>query len=277
MVLNHGEGAVDLRKYGPWALIAGGSEGIGAAFAERLAAAGINLILVARRSGPLEELADRLRTQSEVQIRTVVADLSRPEAADIVMRSCAGEEIGLLIYNAGAVPAMVELLDQGEDEALRNTYLNTIGQTAFAARFGKAMRERQRGGIILLGSLAYATGVGRLVTYAASKAYSVILAEGLWYELRPYGVDILCVVATTTRTPAVQRLGMPLDDPAYPSVAPSQVVDEALAALGHGPVWHMDGSEDIVRSLRAMPRTEAVEMVSRSMEHTIPPVQGGRA
>ena len=261
---------MDFSKYGPWALIAGGSEGIGAAFAERLAAAGINLILVARRAGPLEELADRLRTQSDVQIRTIPTDLSRPEAADIVMRSCADEEIGLLIYNAGAVPAMVEFLDQGEDEALQNTYLNTIGQTAFAARFGKAMRERRRGGIILLGSLAYATGVGRLVTYAASKAYSVILAEGLWYELRPYGVDVLCVVATTTRTPAVQRMGMPLDDPAYPSVEPSRVADEALAALGHGPVWHMDGSEDIVRSLRSMPRTEAVEMVSRSMERTIP-------
>ena len=168
---------------------------------------------------------------------------------------------------------MLELLDQPEEEALRNTYLNTIGQTAFAARFGKSMRERKRGGIILLGSLAYACGAGRLATYAASKAYSLIFAEGLWYELKPFNVDVLCVVATTTRTPAMRRLGMPLDDPAYPSVEPAEVVDGAFSAIGHGPVWHMAGSEEIVRSIRAMPRTEAIELVSSSMERVIPPAK----
>jgi uncharacterized protein len=178
-----------------------------------------------------------------------------------------------LIYNAGATPALAEFLDLSHEDALRNTYLNTIGQTAFAAHFGREMRRRRRGGILLLGSLAYASGVGRLTTYAASKAYSVIFAEGLWYELRPYDVDVLCLVATTTRTPAVRRMGMPLDDPAYPSVEPEQVVDEGLAALGSGPVWHVDGSEEIARAVQAMARNEAVETVSRSMETTVPPTK----
>src|SRR5688500_4782482 len=67
------------------------------------------------------------------------------------------------------------------------------------------------GRVILLGSAAYASGLGRLACYAASKAYSRILAAGSWYELQPHGVDVLHVVATRTRTSAVQRLGMPLD------------------------------------------------------------------
>jgi len=262
---------MNIHRYGPWSLIAGASEGIGAVFAQRLAAQGFNLILVARRAEPLERLTEQLRAQYAVEVRTVTTDLSRPDAIDVVARTCGDAEIGLLIYNAGAVSAMLELLDQPEEEALRNTYLNTIGQTAFAARFGKSMRERKRGGIILLGSLAYACGAGRLATYAASKAYSLILAEGLWYELKPFNVDVLCVVATTTRTPAMRRLGMPLDDPAYPSVEPAEVVDGAFSAMGHGPVWHMAGSEEIVRSIRAMPRTEAIELVSSSMERVIPP------
>ena len=262
---------MDVERYGPWGLVAGASEGIGAAFAERLAREGLNLVLVARRARPLEQLAGRLRAECGVEIRTIATDLSHPEAVDKVERGCADVEIGLLVCNAGAAPAMADLLDQPDEEALRLTYLNTIGQTAFAVRFGKPMRQRGSGGIILMGSLAYASGVGRLATYAASKAYSAILAEGLWYELRPYGVDVLCVVGTTTRTPAMVKMGMPLDNPAYPVVEPSQVAEEALSALGGGPLWHMDGSEGIARAIQAMPRAEAVETVSKAMEQAVPP------
>lgn len=268
---------VDFSRYGPWCVIAGASEGIGAEFAECLAQQGLDLVLVARRPEPLETLADHLRAISSVEIRTVSADLSHPSALDIVARQCDDIEVGLLIYNAGAMPALAEFLDLSHEEALRNTYLNTIGQTAFAAHFGREMRRRRRGGILLLGSLAYASGVGRLATYAASKAYSAIFAEGLWYELRPYNVDVLCLVATTTRTPTLQRMGMPLDNPAYPSVQPAQVVEEGLAALGGEPVWHVDGSGEIARSVQAMRRSEAIEMVSRSMEITVPPVAAAPA
>jgi len=265
---------MDKGRYGPWCLITGGSDGIGAAFAERLAREGFNLVLVARRTGPLDALASRLRSEAGIEVRTISTDLARADAVDVVAGGCEDIEIGLLVCNAGAAPKMVDFLDQPEDEAMRTTYINTIGQTAFAARFGAAMRRRGRGGIILLGSLAFAAGVGRLATYAASKAYSTIFAEGLWYELRPHGVDVLGVVATTTRTPTVQRMGMPLDNPAYPAVEPERVAEEVLAALGRGPLHYMDNCDAIVRSIQAMPRDEAVEMVSRGMEQAVPRDRG---
>ena len=262
---------IDLARYGPWALIAGGSEGIGAAFAATLAANGFNLVLLARTGPTLERLAADLRRRHAIEIRTIVVDLTEVDAAVRVHDQVSELEIGLLVYNAGAVGPMRALHDTPIDQVLQVPYVNVIGQTAFAAVFGQAMRDRRRGGIILLSSVASASGVGRLATYAASKAYSQILAEGLWYELKPYDVDVLALVATTTNTPKLKQMGMPLGHRDYPSVEPEQVVDEAFGALGRGPVHYVDGSEPGARIIQQLPRAEAVTVVSQAMEQVIPP------
>src|SRR4051812_3024322 len=91
----------DLRSaYGPWALIAGASSGLGAEFARQLAAAGLNVILVARRAEPLEELAASLRAAHGIEVRTASIDLAAPDLLERT-RACAKDlEIGLLVYNA---------------------------------------------------------------------------------------------------------------------------------------------------------------------------------
>src|SRR5262245_41144483 len=93
--------AMDLAKYGPWALITGGSEGVGAALARKLAADGFNLVLVARKPAPLEELATELRAGG-AEVRILSADLSQPDVLDKVRAVTDDIEVGLLIYNAGA-------------------------------------------------------------------------------------------------------------------------------------------------------------------------------
>src|SRR5579875_3120049 len=85
-------------RYGPWAIVAGASDGTGVAFAVELARRGINLVLVARRQPLLEELAAGL----DVQTRVVPLDLSLPGAVDELVRATGDLEIGLLVYNAGA-------------------------------------------------------------------------------------------------------------------------------------------------------------------------------
>ena len=262
---------IDVARYGPWALIAGGSEGIGAAFAATLAASGLNLVLLARTQPTLERFADDLRRKHLIEVRTIGVDLTDGEAAIRVRDQVSELEIGLLVYNAGAVGPMRALHDTPIGEVLQVPYVNVIGQTAFAAVFGLPMRNRRRGGIVLLSSVASASGVGRLATYAASKAYSQILAEGLWYELKAYNVDVLGLVATTTNTPKLRKMGMPLDHPDYPSVEPEQVVDEAFGALGRGPIHYVDGSEPTARMIQQLPRAEAVKVVSQAMEQIIPP------
>jgi short-subunit dehydrogenase len=92
---------IDTAKYGPWALVAGGSEGVGAEFAQLLAEAGLNLVLVARKPDPLQHTAERCRRHGG-EVRTVQADLSAPDASESIAAATSGLEVGLLILVAGA-------------------------------------------------------------------------------------------------------------------------------------------------------------------------------
>src|SRR5271157_3688667 len=89
-------------RYGPWALVAGGSEGLGAAFAEEIAGQGLNMLLVARRPGPLEQTASRLRSLTGVEIRTASVDLGTAAGLDEVARVVKDLDIGLLVHNAAS-------------------------------------------------------------------------------------------------------------------------------------------------------------------------------
>src|ERR1017187_5003594 len=96
-----GRNRMDLKKYGPWALVIGGSEGVGAAFARQLAAEGFKLVLGGRKPAPLEELAGELRSGG-AEVRTLSADLSQSDVLAKVRAVTDDIEVGLLIYNAGA-------------------------------------------------------------------------------------------------------------------------------------------------------------------------------
>jgi uncharacterized protein len=101
---NHVSGELEMKlkdKYGPWALITGASEGTGAAFAHRLAAEGINCILVSRREAPLQALAAEVKKKG-VEVITAAVDLSALDATDRIVAAVGNREVGLLITNAGA-------------------------------------------------------------------------------------------------------------------------------------------------------------------------------
>src|SRR5882724_11243989 len=89
-------------RYGPWAVIAGASEGTGSAFARKVAARGVNCILIARRAAPLAPLADVIRAESRVDCITATVDLAAPNAFDSIVAAVGQREIGLFISNAGA-------------------------------------------------------------------------------------------------------------------------------------------------------------------------------
>src|SRR5690348_9052452 len=99
-------------RYGPWAVIAGGSEGIGAAYARRIAERGVNVAVVARRPAPIEELAERIRATTGVQVRGAAVDLTSPSLLDDVAGVADGIEVGLLVYNAGAVHGAAFFVDR---------------------------------------------------------------------------------------------------------------------------------------------------------------------
>lgn len=234
----------DLSKYGPWAVIAGGSEGVGAEFATQLADEGFNLVLIARKPGPLEETAAAVRERG-VEVRTVSVDLTAADAVSTITDQTADVEVGLLIYNAGANAYGHEFLN-GELAGFGTVIdLNITAMLGLVHHYGRLMRERKRGGIVLIGSLSGYLGHYEQTIYSGVKAFSRVFAEGLWLELREHNVDVLEYVLGVTRTPAMERAGLNFDMPGLVIGEPKIVAAEALAKIADGPVVIADGNQKI--------------------------------
>jgi short-subunit dehydrogenase len=248
-------------KYGRWVVIAGASEGIGASLADQLAARGLDLVLIARNDVLLDEVAARARDQHGVQTRVVVQDLTDPDASAQVADATDGLDVGLLIYNAGASDRTTAFLENEVDYSLKQIKLDCVGPITLAHHFGIAMRERGRGGIVLVGSLACLAGSATLAVYSAVKAFQHNFAEGLWSELRPYGVDVCCTPLGMTYTPAFQRMGIEYDPAAH--MLSEDVAREIIENIGNGPV-HVVGENNraAASAIWTIDRRTLVEMMS---------------
>jgi uncharacterized protein len=142
--------------------------------------------------------------------------------------------------------------------------LNTIGQTMLARHFGQAMAARGRGGIVLIGSMGANAGCYQLAVYSAVKAYTMTFCEGLWAELQPAGVDVAALMIGRTRTPALERSEYGKDS-GVPAAEPDDIVRFAFANLANGPVLVPLELEAAFLALRAMPRRQAVETMTRAL------------
>jgi len=253
-----------LTKYGPWALVIGGSEGIGASFARKLAERGLNLVLVARKVGPLEETAALIRTLG-VEVKTLSADISQPREALAAIREITDAlEIGFLLYMAGANLTRGVFPDVDLELARKVVAMNVDGQMEFTHHYAGRMKARGRGGVVLVGSLAGYVGTPMISHYAAAKAFSRIFSEALWFELRPFGVDVLHLNVNFTATPAMVRLGWDVSA----AEDPEDVAEDGINHIADGPVWVVGGSknqDEAFRRMSQMPRSDAVASV------TLPP------
>lgn len=263
------EGAAFAARYGPYALIAGASEGIGRAFAEELAASGMHLVLIARRDPPLALLRDELREAHGIDVRTVSTDLADPAAAEALASASRGCEIGLLVYNAAA-SSVGRFLDTPIEAHLRAVHVNVRGPVLLAHAFGGPMAARGRGGIVLMSSLTAFQGTPLVATYGATKSFNLVLAEGLWSELADRGVDVLACCAGATLTPGYERA-----TPVRPAGGftprpqdPREVAREALRALGRRPVI-VTGAGNRIASFvmrRVFSRRLAVATMTKAMK-----------
>ena len=166
----------------------------------------------------------------------MVQDLTDPDVGDRVAEATDGLEVGLVIYNAGAANRTVEFLDDSFGHSLKQIKLACIGPVALARHFAPAMRERGRGGIVLVGSLACLAGA-TLAVYSAVKAFNVNFAEGLWAELRPHGVDVCCTPLGMTFTEALQRMGVPYDPQTSCCPTTWHARSSRTSATGRSTLW----------------------------------------
>ena len=232
-------------RYGPWAIIAGASEGTGRAFARRVAAAGVQCILIARREEPLRALAEEIRAESGTECITASIDLSKPDALERMQAAVGAREVGLFIANAGSDPNGARFLDRDIYTWLDLVNRNVITTLRCCHYFGGLMRARKRGGILLVGSGSCYGGGSFMAAYSASKAFDLCFAESLWAELRPHNVEVLFFALSTTDTPELRALLAEKGLPAPQALAsPDDVAKLGLERLPHGPVHNWGSSDD---------------------------------
>jgi short-subunit dehydrogenase len=232
-------------KYGPWAVIAGASEGTGAAYAEHLAGMGLNLVLISRRLDKLETLSKRLADAHGIEYRCITADLRADGAGTRMVDATSDLDVGLYVSNAGTDGAGNSFLGSPVQRSQDLLKMNAVTVIDATHGFGNRFQARGRGGIVIMSSGAGLGGQPWLAMYSATKAFEINFVESLWAEFDGNGIDILAIAAPTMDTPALriacEGTGFDISN-AYD---PVQVTHFALAKLGQQPlVIFPDGPDE---------------------------------
>jgi uncharacterized protein len=237
------------------ALVTGATAGIGLTFARRLAAEGHDLVLVARDELRLAEVADELRSAHGRQVEVLRADL-----ADRAQLQTVADRVGdpdrpvdVLVNNAGFGLNRGFLAGEVEDEErLLDVLCRAVLVLSHAA--GMSMRERRRGTIINVSSVSGFVVMG---TYSAAKAWVTTFTEGLWRELKPYGVQVTALCPGFTRTEFHQRASMNMSNlPAIGWLDADDLVDDCLADVARGRVVSVPSKryKTVTFAVRHLPR-----------------------
>jgi uncharacterized protein len=260
-------------RYGPRALVAGGATGMGAEYCRQISALGLDLVILDRDESGLDAIARELRAASDaVDVVTAVVDLGQPheQLLDEVRRVVGDLEIGLLVANAAWSP-VGPFLESDLAGLLTAIDINCRAPVVLTHELGARMAERGRGGIIIMSSLAAETGTAQVALYSATKAFDLVLAEGLWYELRDRGVDVVAIRPGSTRTPGWQS-SQPASGELKGVMEPADVVRDALAALGTTPSIAAGAANRAAEAMfRSMTRRDVIELMSGITARLVPP------
>ena len=220
------------------------------------------MLLLARRAVHLEAVAERVRASAKVEVRAEVCDMARTDLPSALQAMTADLDVGVAVFNAAHAP-VGDLVNRPIDDLLRVVDVNVRGPLVFARTLAPKMVARGRGGIVLMSSLAGYQGAPRIATYAASKAFNIVLGEGLWHEFRTHGVDVVVSSAGAIRTPGYAKAATK-DAPG--TLDADVVAETTLDALGSGPVVVPGSVNRLARFVlgRILPRRTAIDIFARS-------------
>jgi uncharacterized protein len=253
---------------GKWALVTGASAGIGLALARELAATGANLVLTARRVERLQDLAHELSSQHGVKVEPFGADLVRPEAPRELFEFTTGRkiQIDLLINNAG-FGGFGYHHELPEARVVEMVQVNCTAVAVLTQLYTPGMIERRRGDIMIVSSVAAFQPVPFNSAYAATKAFDLLLAEGIAEELRDFGIRVcaLCPGSTTTEFQSVA--GQP-DRVFRVAETAEKVARVGLEGLAKGKTVAISGGKNtmMVAAERLAPRRFVAKMARRMMQ-----------
>ncbi|MEO1652119.1 MAG: SDR family NAD(P)-dependent oxidoreductase [Bacteroidota bacterium] len=261
MKLSSSEKSRLLNTYGSWALITGASSGIGREIAERLAEAGLNLLIHGRRLSELQALKQSINQQYPVEVRITSGDLSERLGVDQLWQASQNLDLGLVVFSAG-FGTSGSFLRTELDQEVNMLRVNCEALLILTHLFSARLSERKKGGMILMSSMVGFQGVPFSANYAASKAYVQSLAEALAIELKPKGVDVLAAAPGPVASGFAERADMKMDM----SLKPSDVGVPILKALGRKTTV-LPGflTKFLVYSLRTVPRWGKVRIMKLVM------------
>lgn len=248
-------------RYGPWAAVLGAAQGIGLAFVHEIARRGVNVLAVDVREDLLTTAMREVGAAApSVTVRGLALDLAAPDVAERL--AAIDVEVGLVVYTA-MLALVGPFLDEKLERHERALHVGCRGALAASHVLGRRLVAQRRGGLILTSSGAGFVGTGWVAGYSAAKAFDLALAEALWWEWRPHGVDVLALCPGSTATPGM--LGNAPKLGADAMAQPEQVACEALDALGHGPICIPGEDNRRVRAaLDKLPREKLVEVMGEN-------------
>jgi short-subunit dehydrogenase len=248
-------------RFGPWAVVTGASSGIGRALANRLAEAGCDVVLAARRGEILEEMATSMRHGYGVRVRAVALDLADGTGLAELEAATADLDVGLLVAAAG-LGTSGPLTEVALERELMLVDVNCRALLAHTWHFGRRFVERGRGGVVLLSSIVAFQGNPWAANYAATKAYVQALGEALHVELGQHGVDVLTAAPGPTDSGFAEVADMHLGQ----TLTPDQVADGILGALGRRSTTLPGSLSKLLRgSLAMLPRRVRTRVMGRVM------------
>ncbi|MBJ19201.1 MAG: SDR family NAD(P)-dependent oxidoreductase [bacterium] len=262
-----------MKQYGPWAMIAGGAQGIGEAYSRDVAAKGLNVVVLDNSQEALDSFKPEIEADYGVECLALRVDLARSDLLEVVTEAVGDREVGLLIYNAGlADVGPFYKKETGLEYEQMRIAINITGPLILSYHYAKPMLARRAGGIILMSSGAGLQGSPYYAHYSATKAYDIALAEALWGEFRPYNVDVLACVAGMTLSTAAKGY-QHLDTSTFQTT--TELVEEAMAALGKtSTLMAGESNRRNQEALNAMPREARIEIMGK---HAIDNFLGGEA
>jgi len=252
---------------GKWALVTGASAGIGVALASQLAEGGTHLVLTARRADRLEELARKLQGAHKIQTETFVADLAQADAPEKIYSFTRqkGLAIDLLINNAG-FGQYGELPQAPTQRLLDMVQVNCAAVVYLTRLFLPDMIARRRGDILILASTASFQAVPYISTYAATKAFDLLFAEGLAEEVKPYGIRVCALCPGSTESEFHAAAGQQQFTGEHRQETAEKVARTGLRALAEGKSYVISGLGNYLgaQSQRMVPR-RLVTRIAASM------------
>lgn len=261
------------QKYGPWALVTGGSAGIGLQFSHQLAAAGLNIAIAALGEEELIKAAGEIREKYGVETKYLLVDLTSEDGWRNVVESYDDIEVGLLVNNAG-IETHGSLFRDPVEKHVNIIDLNCKALVALTHAFGRRMVDRKRGGIIFTSSLL-STPAPFFATYSASKSFVTSFGRAVREEFIRYNVQVTVLEPGIVESDMSKNIAKNMDfsKSGFSIQKPDDCVREALDAFASGKVKHIAGlgnriSMNVIRSL---PEPVQMAMLAGSIDRSISP------